>query len=183
MLRLKGHGVRPGATLAPCERLLHHALETLDRPCRLCRVGMIGRYSGLVAEETGEAFDIVVCPQCGMGRTSPQPADLSPYYPPSYYGNRHGLTAGFCNRRRVNLLGRWMGPGAGRLLLDWGCGDGDFLLAARRRGWVGCGLERHVRASGQDDPPIVQDLDALYGRPPFACTTFWHVLEHLDDPI
>jgi hypothetical protein len=144
---------------------------------------MIGRYSGLVADETGEAFDIVVCPRCGMGRTSPQPADLSPYYPRIYYGNRHGLTAGFCNRRRMNVLRRWMGPGSGRPLLDWGCGDGDFLRTARREGWMGWGLERHVRGSGGDDPPIVDDLGALAGRPPFACTTFWHVLEHLDDPI
>jgi hypothetical protein len=76
-----------------------------------------------------------------------------------------------------------MGPGAGRTLLDWGCGDGDFLRAARADGWIGCGLERDVRALRGDDPPIVEDLDALAGRPPFACATFWHVLEHLDDPI
>ncbi len=144
---------------------------------------MVRRYSGVVADETGEAFEIVVCPRCGMGRTSPQPDDLSPYYPPAYYGNRHGLTAAFCNRRRMNLVRRWMGPGAGRPLLDWGCGDGDFLRAARPDGWIGCGLERHVRAAGRNDPPIVEDLDGLAGQPPFVCATFWHVLEHLDDPI
>ena len=45
------------------------------------------------------------------------------------------------------------------------------------------GLERHGLSPGRDDPPVVGDLDATAGLPPFACATFWHVLEHLDDPI
>ncbi len=149
--------------------------------CPLCGLGLQRRYDGIVADETGEMFGVVACPGCGLGRTHPTPPDLDPYYRATYYGNRHGLTARYCARRRLRLVGRE--AGAGRSLLDYGSGDGGFARAARADGWDVCGVERHRPDPAPADPPVVSGLDELEGRPPFDAATFWHVLEHLDDPV
>src|SRR5262249_31392834 len=54
-----------------CSTLAHG--PAIDAACSLCRAAMVGRYSGLVAEESGEAFEVVACSVCGLGRTRPQP--------------------------------------------------------------------------------------------------------------
>ena len=156
---------------------------TAGTACPRCSVEPVGRLAGVVAAETGATYGIEACPRCGLGRTRPVPADLGPYYDSAYYGNRHGLTARFCRRRRLRFLRRWAGPGAGRALLDYGCGDGDFLAAARGDGWLGVGVERARPADPAGGLPIVASLDELAGRPPVAAATFWHVLEHLPDPV
>lgn len=111
------------------------------------------------------------------------PADLTPYYDAAYYGRRHGPTGRICNRRRLGFVQRWLGPGGGRSLLDFGCGEGDFLRAARTQGWDGRGVERDRPSAVSDDLTVVASLGELDAGKPFDCATFWHVLEHLDDPV
>ena len=148
--------------------------------CPLCDLAMVEKYRGIPAEETGALFSVDECPQCGLGQTRPHPRDLAPYYTPTYYGGRHGLTSRFCTRRRLRLLRRWAGPPAGRSLLDFGCGDGPFLLDARSQGWNVAGVERNPPASAGF--PIVSNLDDLHGQT-FDCITVWHVMEHLEAPL
>ena len=159
------------------------ATATDGHDCPLCRVAMREKFRGIAAEATGETFRVDECPRCGLGRTRPVPADLAAHYDAEYYGGRHGLTGWLCNRRRSGLVRRLAGPGAGRSLLDFGCGEGDFLLAARSDGWDCTGVERNRPASVAGGPNIVASLDELDERKPFDCVTFWHVLEHLDDPV
>ncbi|WP_435017700.1 class I SAM-dependent methyltransferase [Tundrisphaera sp. TA3] len=104
------------------------------------------------------------------------------YYGPSYYGRRHGVTAKLCIRRRLGLVRRWAGPADGRAWLDYGSGDGGFALAARGRGWDCWGLERRTLPT-RPEVPIVGGLDDLDALPPLAGASFWHVLEHLEDPF
>lgn len=151
--------------------------------CPLCLIGMRARYRGIQAEETGMWFGVDECPKCGLGRTRPIPADMTPYYTASYYGGRHGLTARFCNRRRLRIVQRVDGPGVGRSLLDFGCGDGGFLFEASEQGWNCRGIERDRPASALGDLGIVASLVGLGEEARFDCSTFWHVLEHLDDPV
>jgi predicted SAM-dependent methyltransferase len=80
------------------------------------------------------------------------------------------------------LVRSQIGAGTGRSLLDFGCGDGSFLSAARKQGWNCCGVERNPPASVQNDVPVVGSLDELDDSR-FDCVAFWHVLEHLDDPV
>ena len=156
------------------------APPTLDRVCPLCRVATRERYRGIVAEETGVRFAVDACPDCGHGLTRPVPDDLAPYYDSGYYGRRHGATGRFCNRRRIRLLERH-GEASGRSLLDFGSGDGGFLRAARDRGWSCQGVERDRRPA-TDGPPVASSIDDLDVRA-FDRVTFWHVLEHLEDPV
>jgi SAM-dependent methyltransferase len=81
------------------------------------------------------------------------------------------------------LLRGWVCAGIGRNLLDFGCGDASFLVAARHKGWNCCGVERNPPASVQHDVYVVGSLEELRDWPLFDCVTFWHVLEHLDDPV
>ena len=168
---------QPGRPAAPPK------VEPEVATCPLCGVATRPAVRGVVAPETGAAFGVDRCPRCGLGRTVPTPDDLAPYYGPAYYGNRHGVTAALCRRRRLRLVRRWAGRGEGRALLDYGCGDGDFAAAARPDGWSAAGVERQPPREAPAGVPIAADLDDLGGIGPFGCATFWHVLEHLDDPV
>ncbi len=142
---------------------------------------------------TGVAFSIVCCASTGLGRTEPQPVDLATYYPVAYYGGRHGATVGFCIRRRLRLMGpagggesgkevTWQGGKEGGSLLDVGCGDGSFLLAAIVRGWVVMGVERFPEDARKNGLDVVTDVGEVEGTA-FDCITLWHSLEHIADPF
>jgi 2-polyprenyl-3-methyl-5-hydroxy-6-metoxy-1,4-benzoquinol methylase len=88
-------------------------------------------------------------------------------------------------RRRLALLQRRRPGGT---LLDVGCGDGQFLAAARDAGWRVDGIEFSPegasRAAARLGRPVaVGDLARtrqLQG--PFDVVTLWHIVEHLVDP-
>jgi SAM-dependent methyltransferase len=108
--------------------------------CNACGGPLRNRLPVVVDPQTRESFRIEACAACGLGHTLPQPVDLGPYYA-GYHGARHGFTARFCTMRHVRFLRRAAGRPDGRRLLDVGCGDGTFLLAARDEGWQVAGTE------------------------------------------
>lgn len=129
---------------------------------------------------TGERFAIATCPRCELGHTLPQPQDLAPYYTAQYYGKRHGATGGYCTARRLRLVRQAL-PGSPGRLLDIGCGDGSFLVAARAVGWQVAGTELNpapARAAGLDVREAVEEYG---GAAQFDCITMWHTLEHMRD--
>ena len=70
-------------------------------------------------------------------------------------------------------------------VLDFGCGTGDFLLAAKKRGWLTLGVEPNAGANtlAQQKGLTICDKDYLASMPEdsFDVITLWHVLEHLPD--
>jgi len=148
--------------------------------CHICGGALRSHFGAVLDPQTRETFAIEECVACGVGQTLVRDADLSRYYGDAYHGGRHGLTAAYCARRRLQLVARV--AGAGRRLLDVGCGDGTFLLAARKQGWRVAGTEFNAgiaRAAGLDvgeTPAQVQEFG------PFDCITLWHSLEHMRDP-
>ena len=137
------------------------------------------RYPQVTDPLSGEMFGIEECLSCGLGSTIPPPRDLGRYYGAEYYGKRHGPTAWWCTRRRLAMLRRAMQGRRGRLL-DVGCGEGTFLLAAKRAGWQVAGTEIHVvpaRAAGLE---VWESLGDAQGS--FDCVTMWHSLEHMASP-
>lgn len=154
----------------------------MDRNCNGCGGSLAPRLEGVRDPQSLEAFDIERCVTCGLGHTSPIPEDLGAYYGAAYYGKRHSFTDRYCLARRVRILSS--ATGRGGTLLDVGCGDGDFLEAARRAGFQGAGTDigaalENARSRGLDVHP---SLDDVRDRGPFDAVTMWHTLEHFSDP-
>lgn len=122
---------------------------------------------------TGLQFDVLNCVICGIGITDPAPDQLQPHYA-EYYGARHGITARFCDSRRIALVTKMAGLGRGRRLLDIGCGEGTFLLAASKRGWDAMGTELNSAPARQRGLEVFNSLDECADRGPFDCITLWH---------
>lgn len=155
---------------------MHIALQTPPVLCPLC--GGEQAIARKAADPvSGDLFTIIRCCRCGVGITRPAPADLAPYYPAAYYGSRHGATSGLCLRRRLRLL-----PTTPGSLLDVGCGDGSFLVAARSRGWCVTGLERAPDAARAHGITIHTTTADFVGCG-FDAITLWHSLEHFPDPL
>jgi 2-polyprenyl-3-methyl-5-hydroxy-6-metoxy-1,4-benzoquinol methylase len=72
-------------------------------------------------------------------------------------------------------------------ILDVGCGTGNFLSFAERRGLraVGVDVEPHAVAAARSrglDSHQIDDLNALSADEPFDALTMWDVIEHVVDP-
>ena len=130
---------------------------------------------------TGESFSICKCTQCGLGHTVPQPEDLGPYYGSGYYGNRHGFTLRHCIKRRLRFVASSMPRRTGKRLLDIGCGDGSFLVAAKEAGWEVMGTELNPQPARSAGLQVKEGIDEIPPAEPFDCVTMWHSLEHMRD--
>jgi len=141
---------------------------------------MATRFARVVDPLTKEHFTILGCPNCGFGQTDPMPADLSVYYETGYYGSRHSFTETFCNQR-VGIVRDLMRGRTGSLL-DIGCGQGTFMLAARQRGWNVCGVDVQIETAQAQGLRVWSTLEEANDAAPYDCITLWHSLEHLPDP-
>jgi len=149
--------------------------------CVSCGGALVLQLSKIVDSYTSEEYDILSCEVCGLGVTTPQPSDLGPYYL-GYHGRRHGATTGFRTTRRLSLLNHVVRRQQSMQLLDVGCGDGNFLLAAKQAGWVVAGTEMNpnsARSAGLDVYSSVAET-ARHGL--FDAVTLWHSLEHMRNP-
>jgi 2-polyprenyl-3-methyl-5-hydroxy-6-metoxy-1,4-benzoquinol methylase len=162
------------------------AAEAADAACNACGDVDAVRLLQVTDHPGGETFDVVRCRQCRLCYVRPclRLDQITPYYPATYYGNRHP----FLVRLMMALRGRKLprAAKAGRLL-DFGCGRGDFLLHCRRQGWTVAGVEltqspivRMKRALGIEvyEPDCLEQIPATH----FDVVTLWHALEHMPDP-
>jgi 2-polyprenyl-3-methyl-5-hydroxy-6-metoxy-1,4-benzoquinol methylase len=156
---------------------------------------------------TGDGpFDVVECPKCEYGITSPvlTDADLGRYYDATgyyeaYYEHSGDAARGALHRlrsryRRWSAARRYDGPPyelagvtPGRVL-DVGCGAGDLLAHFATRGWETYGLdpgEAAVEAAARRGAKVHQGTlaDQPWDEGSFQLVTFNHALEHISEPI
>ena len=70
-------------------------------------------------------------------------------------------------------------------ILDFGCGDGSFLKACKKKGFKNLvGVDnRFVKTTQQDGIFKTNTLNKIKSSKQFNCITLWGVLEHLNDPL
>jgi SAM-dependent methyltransferase len=141
-----------------------------------------------------EKFLIVQCAGCGFQFTNPRPsaAEIGHYYESDAYVSHNSGAGGLINRaykvarfftmrRKVSQLNA-LAPRRGKLL-DYGCGTGHFLAAAKKAGWQIAGLEPNARARAEASERVGQVVgqESLVSFMPgtFDAITLWHVLEHV----
>lgn len=162
-----------------------------SRPCPLCGPrNATTPVSRFLEPPRGESPRPVACPDCGMVFIDPVPDEAvsASTYGAGYYEPWQAEASGArlrMWRRRLGLLAVRRAAGT---ILDVGCGDGQFLEAARDAGWRVEGIEFSPegasRAAARLGRPVaVGDLSRTRQIPgPFDVVTLWHVVEHLVDP-
>ena len=133
----------------------------------------------------------VSCGACGSAHQVPMPSPeiLSSFYPENYHSQVGKGTLGrIRNALRLGRLKRWLQKGD--VVLDYGCGDGTFLLQAADTmpGYRFFGYEisskTSIRKNKNGSVVIVEGglEDLLKTLPPSRLVTMNHVIEHLPDP-
>jgi SAM-dependent methyltransferase len=132
------------------------------------------------------------CETCGTLFQEPMPPmrELAGFYPADYHSMTHaGLLSAIRNHVRIARLEK-LAPRDG-VILDYGCGDGAFLVQAAQRMPGRClwgfeiaeRAETRVPASG--GVTLVKGAlpDLLAVIPECGLITLNHVIEHLPDPL
>jgi SAM-dependent methyltransferase len=141
-------------------------------------------------------YRVVRCPGCGFLYRNPnvRPEHLGDLYATGYSRFLTGRYARNRQRRyRVTMdaVAPVLDDGAGRRLLDFGCGAGLFLELAEQRGFEACGVDlspdsvaqaraRLSRAKVFCGSPLEVAEIATGG---FDVITMWSVLAHLPRPV
>jgi len=139
----------------------------------------------------------VSCANCGLVRTAPMPteAELTRYYATNYRRDYHWTSKpsrAHLTRRRREAAARLslLGPRLKRTckILDMGCGAGEFLAAAARKGHRCLGLDpgqhfaTYARTVNGVEVHNCGWQDASFEPGHFDIITLHHVLEHLRKP-
>jgi 2-polyprenyl-3-methyl-5-hydroxy-6-metoxy-1,4-benzoquinol methylase len=157
------------------------------RRCNLC--GASSRFK--MIEDSAKPFHVLKCTRCGLIFVDPIPELplLANHYDADYYAawleTQKEERQQMWGRRLKTIEKRFR---TGRLL-DVGCATGTFLQLAKKNGWEIRGTEYSLYAAKFAGDLLKADIycghlmDARYEDSSFDVITFWHVLEHLHDPM
>lgn len=137
------------------------------------------------------SFKYVKCQDCNLISLSPEPMDMSAYYPSEYHlfpgTQRVSRRQERCEQYKVDMITKYMGKGD---LLEIGPGVGFFAKLAKDHGFNVDVIEASrecceflsatigVNAVNAIDPASV--LKTNYKK--YDCIAMWHVIEHVSKP-
>lgn len=134
-----------------------------------------------------EIFNLVRCVDCSMVFVENMPSknNIAKYYGSEYYA-QNTISNRIMNKiimaSRLNKIPK----GNIRSILDYGCGNGDFLLKMKQNGLGISGVE--FSKDGRDicskklNAKIFDENEFYELKDKFDVVTLWHVLEHIYEP-
>ncbi len=139
-----------------------------------------------------EDFELLYDENLDMLVTRPVPNNLEDYYKSDSYISHtdsrktlvdkiYHTVKSFSSWRKLGLINNYASDA--KKILDVGAGTGEFLMAAKRRGWETCGVEPNQDArmrAREKKVELLPNMESLPGEK-FQVITLWHVLEHLPD--
>ena len=145
---------------------------------------------------SGEKFDLLYDDEYDMLITTPQPdpEKLQKYYETEEYISHtdskknafekiYQLIKKYSLNKKIKLVNKHTSKKGS--MLDIGAGTGDFLLAAKKNGWITQGIEPNENARNLAKGKkiqLVDDINNLNGKK-YDVITMWHVLEHIPNLI
>jgi len=146
--------------------------------------------------DTDIEYQLARCPSCRLVFLDPRPSheELALAYQSEYRTWQSGDSPSRLNaaiaktgyRRKLKFIGPVSGTGT---LLDVGCGDGGFILQAKRLGWAVTGTEFNDDQAGAVADSTGCEVrsgdleDCGFRDGQLEAVTLWHVLEHVEDPV
>ncbi len=144
---------------------------------------------------SNETFTLQINQLNGVLQTIPQPENLNKYYESEDYishtDNKRTLIEKLYHlvkqralKQKVSLIKNLHpAPGTHQLILDIGCGTGDFLNQAKKTGFKTLGFEPNpkARAIAQKKGITLVDQTQTIENKTVDIITMWHVLEHVPD--
>ena len=144
---------------------------------------------------SGEMFQLIENKEYGFLETIPKPAaqDLPNYYESEDYISHTDAKRNLFEKvyhvvRKISLKKKLKliesCHADSKILLDVGCGTGDFIQVAKQNNWKVTGIEPNEQArsiANKKNKDSVFDVEKLVKLHPqsFDVITLWHVLEHL----
>lgn len=142
-----------------------------------------------------EEFQIVQCKDCGFKFTNPIPelSKLGDYYKSSDYVSHSSSKKGLVNflynqvrkitlKQKIRLISAWS---KGKKIMDFGCGTGHYLAAAKASGFEVLGIEPDPQARTfaieKNGVPALSRDEFIQLQDKFDLISLWHVLEHLPE--
>jgi SAM-dependent methyltransferase len=175
-------------------------METLS-DCPVCNTSEFQAYGQrkdyLV---TKQVFSLVQCINCGFVFTQPRPDEknIVSYYKSDDYVSHtdskktffeflYARIKQYMMGKKYRIIRKLTAGKTKKLILDYGCATGDFLIYLQRRGHKVLGFEPYTdarekaRSKGVSVTGRVEDLENPEYVSRFDVITLWHVLEHVHD--
>jgi len=157
--------------------------------CSLCNSSGLRLYF-----EKGR-YKFYTCPQCGHCRVFPYPSpeETKAHYEQGFTESYLAQNAAWFEvlaKKRLQIVENYFGPGFRGSILDVGSGYGFFLREAKNAGWTVLGIEsspaevdystKHLCLDVLNDD--IQTAMSTLADSSFDVISFFHVLEHLEEP-
>ena len=171
-----------------------HTISEIVKECLICASPYHTPYLNVPNRfQLEQKFHLVRCTRCGFVYLSPRPdeQEILEFYEETDYQPHQKDAKSIAekiyqkvriwnNRYKRHLIEKYTPRG---IILDYGCGTGEFLLEMQNAGWKTYGFEPADKAAQVARQYGIELLDSLsHLNTPVDAITLWHVLEHIHHP-